>query len=638
MAFLDNIFNKNFLEYASYVIKDRAIPHLDDGLKPVQRRILHSLFEMDDGKFHKVANVVGHCMKYHPHGDASIFSALVVLANKELFIDKQGNFGNTITGDPASAARYIECRVLPMAKKLLYNPELTEYEDSYDGRNKEPVNFPAKIPLVLILGAEGIAVGMSTKFLPHNIVEVLSAVKAALKNKRTDLYPDFPTGGFIDVSSYDDGRGSVLVRAKLETKDPKKIIIREIPYGTTTESLINSIESAVKKNKLKIAGINDFTTENPEIEIKLARGIHSSDVIDALYAFTDCEISISVNPLVIHDNHPVIFPVSRIIKYHSKKLIDVLTAELKFEEGHLRDRLHARTLEKIFIEERIYKAIENKLTHEKVFRSIYDGFKPFLTQIKRKIKDEDIERLLKIPIRRISLYDINKMKKEVEEIKVRLKVIKGHLENIKKYAVGFIDKLTEKVADTHKRKTEIISFEKVDIKEAAQRNLKIKYDRNNGYLGTEVNGNSLFSVSVYDRILVLRKTGVYSIIKTPEKLFVDKGMLFCALAGKDELSKYLFTVVYRGKNNLPYLKRFRVEQYILDKGYMAVPEGARILGITTKEEVDIKVEYKPSSRIRITEEVFSINDFLVKNPKATGVRLSTKEAKLVKFIKCSKKE
>ncbi len=293
MAYVKKLFNENFLEYASYVIKERAIPNLDDGLKPVQRRILQSLYDIDDGKFHKVANVVGHAMQYHPHGDASIYEALVNLANKELFIDKQGNFGNILTGDPASAARYIECRLLPLAKEVLFKPEVTEFTDSYDGRKKEPVTLPAKIPLPLILGAEGIAVGMSTKILPHNFAEVIEAEKAALKGQDFELYPDFFSGGIIDVSSYNKGMGKVLSRAKLDVSDPKKIVIRELPYAVTTETLIASIEAAARSNKIKIGAINDFTTDNVEIEIRLPRGVHTQDVIDGLYAFSDCEVSIA---------------------------------------------------------------------------------------------------------------------------------------------------------------------------------------------------------------------------------------------------------------------------------------------------------------------------------------------------------
>ncbi|MDP6054609.1 MAG: DNA topoisomerase IV subunit A, partial [Candidatus Latescibacteria bacterium] len=452
MAYVDQLFNTNFLEYASYVIKDRAIPHLDDGLKPVQRRILHTLSEMDDGKFHKVANVVGNCMKYHPHGDASIYSALVALANKDLFIEKQGNFGNIFTGDDASAARYIECRVLPLAKEILFNPEITEYEDSYDGRNREPTIFPAKIPVLLVQGAEGIAVGMSTKILPHNLIEVSESVIASLKGKPFHLFPDFPTGGLIDVSEYDEGSGKVLVRAKLDTKDPKKIVIRELPFGSTAESLINSIEAAAKKNKIKIAGINDFSAENVEIEIRLARGVYAKDTLDALFAFTDCETSISVNLLMIKDGHPSVLTVTDVIRNHAKKLVDILTAELKLEQKQLNDKLHARTIERIFIQERIYKRIENMTTMNGVIKAVIDGFKPFSRQINRKITVDDVEHLLRIIIRRISLYDINKAKEEMREIRKRLKVIKYHLAKITDYAVFFLENnIIEKYRDLYPR-------------------------------------------------------------------------------------------------------------------------------------------------------------------------------------------
>ncbi|TFG58618.1 MAG: DNA topoisomerase IV subunit A, partial [Spirochaetales bacterium] len=476
MAYVTKLFNDNFIEYASYVIKDRAIPHLEDGLKPVQRRILHSLFELDDGKFHKVANVVGHCMKYHPHGDASIYSSLVVLANRDYFIDKQGNFGNIFTGDEASAARYIECRALPLAKQVFYNPEITPYDPSYDGRNREPVTFPAKLPVVLIQGAEGIAVGMSTKILPHNFTEVLKAVISAIKGEDFILYPDFPTGGFMDVSEYADGMGKVLVRGKLDTKDPKKIIVRELPFGSTTQSLIASLEAAAKKNKIKISGISDFTTENVEIEIKLARGVHTHEVVDSLYAFTECQSSISVNLLVINDNKPVGMTVTEVVRYHANHLVEVLKAELKLEDGKLRDKLHARTLEQIFIEERIYKRIEEMTTQETVIKAVFDGFKPFQVKIKRRITEEDIETLLKIPIRRISRYDINRARKEMKEIVERLKVIKHHLANLKDYAVSFLNGILKEHGGKYKRLTKITSFEKINVREVAARNLELKYD------------------------------------------------------------------------------------------------------------------------------------------------------------------
>ena len=453
-------------------------------------------------------------MQYHPHGDASIYGALVNLANKELFIDKQGNFGNIFTGDPASAARYIECRMLPFAKEVLFNPEITEFEDSYDGRRKEPVTLPSKIPMPLIVGAEGIAVGMSTRILPHNLIEVLEAEKSCLKGEAFELYPDFPTGGLVDVSEYRQGNGKVLSRAKLDTSDPKKITIRELPYGSTTESLIASVENAARKNKIKIGSINDFTTDHVEIEIKLPRGVHTEDVLEGLYAFTDCEVSISVNLLLIRDQNPVVMTIPEVIGFHAEQLVTILKQELKLEESQLLDKLHARTLERIFIEERIYKRIEEMKTPEAIALAVRDGFAPFMKEIKRDILEEDIERLLKIPIRRISLYDINKMKKEVAEINARLREIRGYLKNIVEYAIANLDGFISKHKKSQQRKTEIMSIEKVDIRDAAQKNLKIRYNKDTGYLGSDLSsGTVLCDASVYDRLLIIRKDCTYQIIR-----------------------------------------------------------------------------------------------------------------------------
>ncbi|RKX81003.1 MAG: DNA topoisomerase IV subunit A [Spirochaetes bacterium] len=635
MSYVETLYKQNFLEYASYVIKDRAIPDIRDGFKPVQRRILHSLFEMDDGKFHKVANVVGNCMKYHPHGDASIYSALVVLANKEVFIEKQGNFGNIFTGDSASAARYIECRLLPFAKKILYSPAITEYEESYDGRNKEPVAFPSKIPVLLIQGAEGIAVGMATKILPHNFSEVLEAVISALGGKSFQLFPDFIGGGFIDVSDYQDGIGKVLVRAKFDTSDSKKIIIKEIPFGTTTESIITSIENAARKGKIKIGSINDFTTDKVEIEIKLPRNVHTNDVVDSLYAFTDCENSISINLLVIKDNMPTIMTVSEVIQYHANHLLDVLKAELKVSESEVKDKIHARTLERIFIEERIYKDIEDKATSESVRKAVINGFIPFKKEIKREVTEEDVERLLKIPIRRISLYDINKARKEIAELNARLKDVRYKLKNLTEYAVSFLEEVLSENRNRFDRKTEIISFQKIDAREAAKRDIDIYYDPDTGYLGTDVKtGNSLFRVSAYDRILIIRKNGIYSVTDVPHRLFVDKGMLYCGLTDKENLEKNVFSVLY--KNNTTkyvFVKRFKIEKFILDKSYQILPDNCKLLKLSLKEDIDVVISYVPKPRIKILEESWAIGDFLVKNVKAGGNRLSTKETKSVKFMK-----
>jgi topoisomerase-4 subunit A len=636
MAYVKNIFDRNFLEYASYVIKDRAIPDLEDGLKPVQRRILHSLFEMDDGKFHKVANVVGHCMKYHPHGDASIGAALVVLANKELFIDRQGNFGNIFTGDDASAPRYIECRVTPLAKDVFYNPKLTNMLDSYDGRNKEPVLFPAKIPVGLIIGAEGIAVGMSTKILPHNILEILEAEKAILNGKKIAIYPDFPTGGLIDVSEYKDGNGKVLVRAKLDTSDPKRIVIRELPFGSTTESLINSVETAAKAGRIKIQSINDYTSENVEIEIKMARGVYAEETIDALFAFTECEQSISVNLLVIKDGLPAIMTVTEILKHHAKQLVNILTKELELERKELNDKLHQRTLERIFIEERIYKSIENKKTAEAVEKAVIDGFQPFMKEVgPRGVSSEDVERLLKIPIRRISLYDINKARSEMEEIKARIKQIGLHLKNIVAYAVSYLDNIIAKVKANEeigngKRKTKVGSFDKIDVKEIVKKDIELKYDKATGYLGTSVMGETVAELSPFDRILVFKNNASYSVIDIPEKVFVDTNAWWIGEADKDALSKTVFTIIYKDKETgYPCIKRCIIEGWIMNRNYDLVPEGSTVLHVDTRTKFSFTVNYVPKPRLKIAKEVFKVEDFLVKGLKAGGVRIANKEVKKI---------
>ena len=632
MAYIKNLFDRNFLEYASYVIKDRAIPDLEDGLKPVQRRILHSLFEMDDGKFHKVANVVGHCMQYHPHGDASIGSALVVLANKDFFIERQGNFGNIFTGDDASAPRYIECRVTSLAKDIFYNPKLTPFVDSYDGRKKEPVFFPAKIPAVLVMGAEGIAVGMSTKILPHNVLEVLEAEKDCLGGKKFELYPDFPTGGMVDVSDYRDGNGKVLVRAKLDTSDPKRILIKELPYGSTTESIIASIEAAAKAGRLKIQGISDFTTDKVEIEIKLARGVYSQETVDALFGFTECEQSVSVNLLVIKDGLPVVMTVTEVIKYHSKLLVKILTKELELEKQELLDKLHLRTLERIFIEERIYKNIEKMRTAESVGKAVIEGFKPFLKEVgPRGISHDDVEHLLKIPIRRISLYDINRAKKEMEEIEVRIKEINGHLKKIVAYAIGWLDGIIAKIKSNEElgrggRKSKVGQFEKIDVKEVVKKDLELKYDSETGYLGTSVTGEVRAEVSPYDRILTIRQNGMWSVTDVSEKAFIGQGAWWIGAADKEVLGSTVFTIIYKeGKTGYPCIKRCVIEGWIMNKDYSLVPDGAKVLLVDTREKFSFILSYVPRPRLKVLKEAFKAQDYNIRGFKAGGIRLAAKE-------------
>ncbi len=629
MAYINNLFDKNFLEYASYVIRDRAIPDLQDGLKPVQRRIMHTMFEIDDGKFNKVANIVGQCMKYHPHGDASIYSALVVLANKELFIEKQGNFGNLFTGDGPSAARYIEARLLPMAKEVLYNPAISEYAPSYDGRGKEPVLFRSKLPLPIILGAEGIAVGMSTKILPHNIREVIEAEKLCLQGKDFKVYPDFQTGGLIDVSEYADGIGKIKTRAKLDTSDPKRIIITELPAGCNTEGLMQSIEQSAKNGKVKIASINDFTTDKVEIEIKLQRGVYSQEVVDALYAFTDCEQSISCNLLLINNNMPQVMTVTDVIKHHAKQLVGILKDELELERANLQEKLHLRTLERIFIEERIYKTIETMKTAETVVKAVIKGFVPFKAELIREVTEDDVERLLKIPIRRISLYDINKNRQEVKEINARLKEIAKLLKNLTEYALTYLDGILAKLdPEISKRKTHVKSFDQVDVREVVKRDVALRYDSKTGYLGTSVStGTEILKVSPYDRVVVLRKSGVYHVNDVPEKLFVDKGMWYCGLSEKEELSKVLFTIIYRDeKTQYAYIKRCRIGQFILNRDYVIIPPNCEVLHVDTRKKFNFKVNYVKKPRVKITEEKFNADNYEEKGLKAQGVRLATREA------------
>ena len=637
MANAKDLFRQNFIEYASYVIKDRAIPDIEDGLKPVQRRILHTMIEMDDGRFNKVANVVGSTMHYHPHGDASIYTALVNLANCDLFIDKQGNYGNFMTGDGPAAARYIECRLLPFAKKVLYNPEITEYVESYDGRSKEPVVFPAKIPVVLIQGTEGIAVGMSTKILPHNAHEVIDAQIAAIKGEDFELYPDFPGGGIMDVSDYQDGLGSVAVRAKLDTSNAKKIIIEELPYGVDSEKMIKSIEDAIKKGRLKIQSVSDFTADSVNIEISLAKGTYTKDVVDALYAYTLCEQKISVNCLVIRDKLPHVCTVSDVIRYHADHILEVSKKELEVQRGHLFDRLHTRTLERIFIEERIYKRIEQKRTQEAVVQAIRTGFEPYADQLVREITDEDIDHLLKIPIRRISLFDIEKNHQEIDQINADIKQVDYDLSHLDEYSIKTLNNIKADLdAETHRRKTVIADFNMVDVRDVAKRDLDLRYDGATGYLGTNVKtGTPLFKVSEFDKILIVQKNGTYYCSNVPDKLFVGKDITYCGLADKEVLEDIVFTVIYLDKKTkVTYIKRCKLSGFIMNKPYELLPDpdNNSLKKLSVLPNAEVTVTYKGPSRIK--ESTFLFSDYLVKGAKAGGVTITKKEIASIRIKAC----
>lgn len=633
MAYVKNLFDQNFIQYASYVIRDRAIPEITDGLKPVQRRIIHTLLKTDDGRFTKVANVCGKVMAYHPHGDASIYTALVNLANKELFIDKQGNFGNMYTGDGASAPRYIECRLRNITKDILNtNPRITSYVDTYDGRDTEPVSFQAKLPLVLILGAEGIAVGMSTYILSHNIHEVIEAEKKCLRGEKFQLFPDFPTGGLIDVSDYQDGLGKIVTRAKMDTNDDKKIVITELPYGSTTESLCDSIEKAVKNGKIKATSIQDYTSDKVNIEIRLQRGVYTKDVVDSLYAFTDCEQTIYCNLLVIKDNMPVQMTCTQVIQHHAKQLVGILKRELELEKEELMEKLHLRTLERIFVEERIYKKIEQQKTEEGVNKAVKDGFKPFKAELIRDITDEDVDHLLKIPIRRISLYDMNKNKAEVTAINNRIKEINKLLKHLVEYAISWLDGIEKKLdPETFVRKTKITNINTVDVKAVSKRDQSLKYDEKSGYLGIGVSGGvELFKVTSFDKILYVRKSGIFSVSEAPDKLFVGPQLRFAGFADKESLSKVLFTVIYRDpETQYVYIKRCKVTAFIMNRDYFFAPEGCEVLHVDTRKTFTFKLNYVKKPRVKVLTETFKASDFEEKSLKAKGVRVAPKEVQTI---------
>lgn len=635
MAFVKNIFDKNFIEYASYVIRDRAIPDLEDGLKPVQRRIMHTLFEIDDGLFQKVQFVVGRTMKYHPHGDASIYGALVNLANKEIFIEKQGNFGNKFTGDGASAGRYIECRVHPLAKEFLVtNKEITHYVPNYDGRDLEPEVYKAKLPVVLLIGAEGIAVGMSTKILPYNFKEVIDAEIKCLKGEKFKILPDVSTGGLIDVSSYNDGNGKIITRAKFDTSDDKKIVITELPVDSNAKDLLASIDNAYKAGKIKISSVENFTTDHCCIEIKLPRGTYAKDVVDSLYAYTDCEKTIACQMLVIKDNMPVTMTATEIIKYYAEHLTQIIKAELEYEKSKLMEELHLRTIERIFVEERIYKNIENKRTAETVNKAVKDGFKPFKDELIRPLIDDDVEHLLQIPIRRISLFDISKNREQVKAIKDRLKEINRRLKDLVGCAVEYLTDICGKFQklepDLMKRHTSIKSFDAVDVKAVAKSDLSLRYD-DKGYLGTNVSGGSeVMKVSPFDRILYVRHNGMYTVTDVPEKVFIDKGMWFCQIADKEKINPILFTIIFRDpKTHIASIKRCRIASWIMNRDYFFAPDGMEVLHIDTRDNFTFTLCYENKTRGK-SEEKFKAQDFEEKGLKTLGVRLSQRAVESVK--------
>lgn len=613
--------NRSFLDYASYVIRDRAIPNLEDGLKPVQRRILWALHTLDDGRFMKVANVVGETMKYHPHGDASIGDALVVLANKRYLIEGQGNFGNIFTGDPPAAARYIECRLTELARSEIFNDEITEFVSTYDGRNKEPVTLPSKLPLVLMLGTEGIAVGLSAKVLPHNFPELLQAQIAILKQESFRCLPDFPTGGLMDAREYQDGKGSVKVRAKIKVKDESTVVIKEIPPTTTTDSLIASIEDASRKGKIKVRSINDFTSEDVEIEVKAPQGVSAEQLADALYAFTQCEVSIASRIVVIRNNRPVEMTVSDVLRANTEQLVALLKRELELKETQLQDDLHFRTLERIFIEERIYKKIEQCKTNETVVAAVHDGFKPFRKELLRELTDADVDRLLQVRIRRISLFDINKHREEMEKVKAELGETRRNLKNLTRYVIGHLQSLLDKYGPLYPRLTKSSRYDEVEAKEVAFKTFKLAFDRESGYLGHKVSGEEFRTdCSKFDKILMVFKDGHYKVTELPEKLFVGPDLVYCGIADREQV----FTLVY-SDGDAAYLKRFTFGGFIMNKDYWCTPEKCKVLFFEPGTPEQLYIRYKHAPHQKINQQTCCPAEVEVKGAKTRGRQLTIKE-------------
>lgn len=629
---IKQLMRKNYLRYASYVILDRAIPDIYDGLKPVQRRILQMLWLMHDGKLHKVANVAGQTMALHPHGDAAIIEALVNMANKGYLLDTQGNFGNLLTGDPNAAARYIETRLSGLSYETLFNPQLTATVPSYDGRMQEPVSLPAKIPVVLMHGAEGIAVGMSTMILPHNFVELLQAQIDHIEGRSFILQPDFPTGGIMDSSLYAAGKGKVRLRAKLEIKDAKTIIVKEICYGTTTESLIRSIDEAAKRGKIKIEGIFDYTADKVEVEIKLPRGQQASELIDALYAYTECQVSLYSQVILIKDNQPWEGDVHEVLRYNADHLKEIIKKELELEKRQLLDKIYEKTLEQIFIEERLYKVIEEVEEYSSIHQVIGAALEPFHSLLSSVPTQQDQERLLSIPIRRISRFDIAKNQKEISEIRRRLAALEKELKNIPQVAINYLRKLIEKYGASHPRRTRIEAIEEVDKRSMEIRPMRVGFDPVQGFIGTKVQSSHLLECTNIDKILLFFRDGSYKVINIPEKLYIASGEeapLFVGVADK----KSVITVVYKDRSTqYAYTKRFIIDQFILNKSYRYIEEGTQLLYFTNKEGEKVSMRFVPVPKQRISAAEFFLDTVMVKSVTAKGVRMAPRAvAELVSF-------
>ncbi len=632
MSQLESLMRANFIEYASYSILDRAIPDLRDGLKPVQRRLLQTLFEMNDGRFHKLANVIGETMKLHPHGDASIGDALVVLANKGFFIERQGNFGSLLTGHPAAAPRYIECRLTPLALETMFNESLTEYVDSYDGRSREAVSLPTKLPVALMLGIEGIAVGMATRILPHNLNELWEAQIAFLGGEKIELEPDFPQGGVMDIRDYDDGRGKVEVRARIALPDDNHIVIREIPYGTTTESLIGSIEAAIQKGRVKVSGINDFTTDKVEIELTVSRGVSAAEVVKQLYAYTDCCVSLSPNIVVVQDRRPVEITVSEVLAYSTERLREQLKAELEWEQGQLLDRKHWLTLEQIFVEKRVYKRIEEAESQKAVRQEVISGMQEYRELFLRPMVEEDVKRLLDLRIRRISLYDIERNRKEIEDVDNRLAEIATKLEHLTRTTIEYLRELIQKYGQDYPRRTTVERFEEIDKKAVAQQSIRLAYDKDTGFFGSSVKPGAGFElqVSEFDLVLAICDDGSFRIMPPPDKILLPGKVLHCETF--DPEAGFDGVVVYRDRDKNAFGKRIRIQKFVRLREYELIKNrhGKVDLLLAPEEAGMLTLSFVPSSGQRVKSARFDLAKLELAGIGTRGTRLAPKPVRSLK--------
>jgi topoisomerase-4 subunit A len=626
-----------FLDYASYVILERAVPSVEDGFKPVQRRIMQSMKDLDDGRYNKVANVVGHTMQYHPHGDASIADAMVQIGQKDLLIDTQGNWGNILTGDRAAASRYIEARLSKFALEIVFNPKVTNWQASYDGRRKEPINLPVKFPLLLVQGAEGIAVGLSTKILPHNFIELAVASISYLKQKKFTLLPDFITGGIADFTNYNDGKrgGRVRIRAKISVMDKTTLLISEIPFGTTTTSLIDSILKANEKGKIKIKKIDDNTASSVEILVYIPNGISPDKTIDALYAFTNCEISISPLTCIIQDNKPVFLGVSDILKISADNTVKLLKKELKIKVGELEDQWHNASLERIFIENKIYRDIEEETTWEGVLSAIDQGLKPYIKKLKREVVDDDLIRLTEIKIKRISKFDSDKANEKILNLEAQIKEVKDHLDDVINYSIAYLQKLKKNYSKNRERKTEIRIFDDVDAKKVVIRNTKLYVNRVEGFVGTSMRKDEyVCDCSDIDDIVVFTENGKMIITKVDTKTFIGKNIIHVAVFKKKD-KRTIYNMIYRdGDKGYCYLKRFPVHGITRDKPYSligSIKEGVvKYFSANPNGEAErVTINLRKNPKLKKLKWDVNFSDYMIKGRMIRGNQITKHNVKRI---------